>query len=311
MLNKIAPKYGIEYRTGNDTWFGALSYGRISKPIVGFDLGLNSSTTKEYCDNKTATTFRLNQENIPNVQHQFFTRKAPDVWAKIVQFGKEHHFNVVCKPKSGTCGNDVFHAKSELQLQTICKRMFESYPDLSLSPFLNITNEYRVILLNQQAELAFKKNRPSVIATGKDTLRSLIQNFAKDCTEADNLWSEWDSQTLDSTPPEGQVVLMNWKHNLCRGASSTVLTVNESLPIIDLASKAAAAVNGIFVSVDVIECADKSLRVLEINNGIMMRFVMEEHGEPMRQIASTIHEKAVCQLFSIAYRPSLSTIWVK
>ena len=368
IIQEIAGKYSISLEAASQNWLIKLSLGNVKKLIYGYDLGLNSSTAAMYCHDKAATSDALG--SIAHIEHTLFLKpenntysqeSSTGVWSEITKYAEKYNYNLVCKPKSESGGANVTHTKTPQELQKTVQQLFERHRDLCLSPFYEIKHEYRLIMLNGQPEIIFRKIRPHLIGDGKTSIRDLVYQYTKqDGATLLKTFSEISNQwPLDSIHKNGELVHLTWKHNLCQGAScefidiptlhaatsnllppgkptsssaegkrkaseqpssghipqekrsksessSSSSTSSEDIALtsklIKLAQKASNAVSSLFASVDIVQLSDGSLKVMEINNGVMMENLIRQHGEDGYKKAKVVYEKAICQLFNIPYR---------
>ena len=95
-------------------------------------------------------------------------------------------------------------------------------------------------------------------------------------------------------PAKGEMVALQWKHNLGHGAVPEVLseTHHQRRDLVDLASRAVEAIGMKFCSVDIVSTADGGYRVMEVNCGVMMDSAIElcPNGHEM---ATAIYEEAI------------------
>ena len=71
-------------------------------------------------------------------------------WGNIIDFAETYNHQLVCKPNDGTGGKDVFVVKNQLELEQAVHQLLEAYRSICLSPFYEIEQEYRVIVLAGQ-----------------------------------------------------------------------------------------------------------------------------------------------------------------
>ena len=67
----------------------------------------------------------------------------------------------------------VFKVSSEPELELAVHRIFSSQLGLAISPYVNIEDEVRVVLLDQHPLVVYQKNRPSITGDGKHSLLEL------------------------------------------------------------------------------------------------------------------------------------------
>jgi glutathione synthase/RimK-type ligase-like ATP-grasp enzyme len=72
-----------------------------------------------------------------------------------------HPHGLVAKPNEGTSGRFVFKVMSEAELDHATDEIFASHLSLVISPFVEIEEEVRVILLDGEAHVVYSKRRIS------------------------------------------------------------------------------------------------------------------------------------------------------
>lgn len=243
--------------------------------VFGYDFGVNSSSSSRLADDKAATSRTLARFAVPAVDHRVvfrpdfvgyagFGEECKDALSLFDEFGR----NVVCKNNRGTGGLDVYHAKSEAELKSSIARIFSVCCACSISPFLDISSEIRVILIDDVVTAVYSKRRPSVVADGICTLAALIATHMPEFpTKSLMLFEESE---LAAIPVAGCSIALNWRHNLGQGAAPE-FNISSSLRLeaIKLARAALRALDLRAASVDVIVVGGYPL-VLEVNSGIMV-----------------------------------------
>ena len=73
----------------------------------------------------------------------------------------QHPNGVVAKPNEGTSGRFVFRANSEAELEHAAQEIFASHLSLAISPYVEIEQEVRVILLDDDPLVVYRKERVS------------------------------------------------------------------------------------------------------------------------------------------------------
>lgn len=237
-INKIIQELSIKYRIGIEVaskdWLIRLRVGRVEKIVYGYDLGLNSSATASICNDKAATSTILSSKKIPNIEHRLFLKPAnntysknTNAWKEITKYGELHGFNIVCKPKSGFGGINVSHITSDQELQKTAQELFQSYRDLCLSPFEEVTHEYRVIMLDGKPEIIFQKIRPHLIGDGLTSLHELLFHYTAQSGNLQGFAELAGQLPKDKVLARGEIFNLTWKHNLCQGATSKFIEIPE------------------------------------------------------------------------------------
>ncbi|MBA4384852.1 MAG: hypothetical protein C0410_08955 [Anaerolinea sp.] len=302
IIEEICFEQGIVCERFSYDWIFRLTKNGKTAHIFGYQFENNSATAQLICTDKCASSEILRSKDIPAVEHFFFI--SPDDlhyiglegnWPRMLDLLKEYG-RLVCKPNEGTGGIDVFQVSSAAELELAVNAVFAHSRSLALSPFYPIDQEYRVILLNDQAKLVFSKTIQFLIGDGKSSFRQLLLQQNPSLLETVPT-SEFGEDLLNKIPKSGEKIPLNWKHNLGQGAQPEVV----SDPILvaqlsNLALKAAQAVNVRFASVDIIR-AGGEFKVLEINSGIMMESFarMNSHNY---QLAKSIYKQALIEMLA-------------
>lgn len=281
-LSKISADWILKLTKNSETHF-----------IVGYQFDLNSSATSAICLDKSATSEILELNNIPVVHHELFMTPIDmsGNWSKMINFLNKYK-KIVCKINNGTGGKDVYFIENEKTLEQAVTKIFSKDEYIALSPFYDIKNEYRAIILNNEVKLLYSKERQFVIGDGISTIFQLIANKFSASPKLD-----LTDIPLNTILKKNEQYNICWKHNLGLGATPKIVSdKNIYDKISSLALTANNAVNGKFVSVDIIE-TDEGLKVLEINSGIMMENFSAQNSENYK-IAEKIYTEAVNLMFN-------------
>lgn len=258
--------YGWIYKLTKD---GKIRYiGRKS-----FDINNVESST--IASDKYATYEVLKSQNIPIIEHKiiFDPNKRKDYMTKeeiinIISSEFKGRRKIVVKPNIGETGKDVFCCDSIEEIEKIVKELLKNNSSISICPYYDIKNEYRVFYLRGEVLLIYKKIKPFVIGDGKSSLKELVSklNLPKNDVVEENL-SKLD---LNYIPENKEKIELSWKHNLSGGATPQIIEKNDKVykEVERLAIKAGKTLNMIFATVDIIETDKDSFYVLEINSGV-------------------------------------------
>ncbi|GHU32783.1 hypothetical protein FACS1894166_06810 [Bacilli bacterium] len=63
------------------------------------------------------------------------------------------------KPNNGTGGDCVFKVSTISELNDAVKKVFARFDAMAISPFMEVEQEYRLIVLDGEIELAYLKKR--------------------------------------------------------------------------------------------------------------------------------------------------------
>jgi len=283
-------RHGIEVEVRADGWLIAMKRGSQRRFAFGYDLGLNSAVAHRIANDKAATAEVLGICGIPCVPHTAFLSPRmykyitpTGAWTAMLDLLKQNPQGIVVKPNEGTGGISVFKVRTEPELEVAANEIFSSEKSLAISPYLEIEDEVRVILIDDRPIVAFSKTRPSVVGDGKhsvlelaiatipaEQLSSVLAGLAGDISKA----------LLNEVPGAGQHRALNWRHNLGVGAQAVVLDQSDAraAACIELATAAARSIEMRFGSIDVVN-VDGVWKVLEINSGVMMESLNRTHPE--------------------------------
>jgi glutathione synthase/RimK-type ligase-like ATP-grasp enzyme len=288
-VQKYCADNGIAVETRSQGWLMIMRKGPRRHLAYGYDLGLNSAVTHRIANDKAATAELLEINGIACVPHGFFPSPALSeyvphlgTWEAMLGLLGQHPDGIVVKPNEGTSGKLVFKVLDRPALERAVSEIFSLNLSLAISPYLEIKNEVRVILVDDLPVIVYSKSRPSVTGDGVHSILEL----ARAAMPAERLSAilprmagDPDSAPLDSVLPPGQHHALSWRHNLDAGAEPVLLQQGETRErCVELAIKAAKSIDLRFGSIDVVE-VDDAWRVLEINSGVVMEALGKTHPE--------------------------------
>jgi glutathione synthase/RimK-type ligase-like ATP-grasp enzyme len=272
-----------------DGWLIVMQHGARQRFAFGYDVGLNSAVAHRIANDKSATAEVLRISGIACVPHALFLSpemnqyiRARGSWEAMLGLLNESPSGIVVKPNEGTTGKAVFRVMGKPALELAVKRIFSSHVSLAISPYLDIENEVRVVLIDEVPVVVYSKSRPAVEGDGKHSLLELAleaTSAERRSTVLADMMAELDKAELDAILPPGQRRVLNWRHNLDSGAQPVLLQQGEIRDAcVQLAVKAAQAIDIRFASIDVVRVGGE-WQVLEINSGVMMEALSKLHPE--------------------------------
>jgi len=308
-INQIAARLGIEvkYLTGN--WAIQLSKNGVTKFIVGYAFPLNDAACFKIVRNKNLCSDILTANKIPNVPHQLVL--SPDILQKrkskegnfkiIQQFISENNFPLLIKKNNSSKGEGVFLLNSEPELENVLAKVYSSDASLCLSPFRKNIREFRNIVLDGKCLLSYEKQIPFVVGDDKRTVFELLNEFFKthqsESSKPGKLFESSLTNRFNEVPKAGEKIFLQWQHNRFIGTKYEMIE-NEELNRIAVA--AAKAVNGMFVSVDIIQSEKFGFEVLEINASVGIHFpIYYPNSENTYQQELEVYELAIKKSFAI------------
>ncbi len=297
ILREAAREHGAEVQAVGEGWILRFSRGGVTRFLHGYTLDLNTAATHAIACDKGATSDVLGAAGIPHVEHRVFLhpKMAAYVahrgnWEPMLAYARARGFDVVVKDNQGTGGRGVYRARDEVQLEHAVYRLFDQTQAVALSPYYEAPVEHRFIMLGGRCEAAYTKLRPTVVGDGRRTVLELLaermigEGGAGPIARLIASMDEEMSAGLGEVLAAGATRLLNWRHNLGQGAAVTLLEpgAEGAAAGLELAERAAGALNLAYGSVDVVETARGPL-VMEVNAGLMMEFLARsvEGGEAL------------------------------
>jgi glutathione synthase/RimK-type ligase-like ATP-grasp enzyme len=282
-IKKYCLARGIAVEVRSSGWLVIMTRGSERRLVIGYDIGLNSAVAHQVANDKSACAEVLASAGVSATPHTLvlgakLSKHIPgsDSLEAMQRLLDEHPRGLVVKPNEGTSGELVFRVTTRGQLETAVARILAAHPSLAISPYVEIEDEVRVVLLDDRALIVYGKTRPSVIGDGVHSLRALAQATAT-AEQLETITEDFDAAALDAIPPAGERRLLNWRHNLDAGAEPVLLTDDATREAcVALAIKAAQAVGIRFASIDVVR-ADRAWQILEVNSGVKMEALGRRH----------------------------------
>jgi glutathione synthase/RimK-type ligase-like ATP-grasp enzyme len=295
---------GIAVELRAEGWLVVMERGDKRLLAFGHDLGLNSAVAHKIANDKSATAEVLAMSGVSCVPHALFMNPRHNApvpprgsWEAMLALLKRHRDGVVVKPNEGTAGKCVFLASTRPALERAVNLIFSTHASLSISPYLKIEEEVRVVLLDGIPLAVYGKHRPAVVGDGERSLLELA--LASLPAEQQSMLlpgmlADFDRYALKAIVPAGERRVLNWRHNLESGARPSILERGPTRDAcVELAVNAARAIDIRFASIDAVR-AEASWQVLEINSGVMMEALGRLHPE----LVYSVYGAALDKLFA-------------
>lgn len=299
MIREICDEHNIKMSVISRDWIIMLEKDGITRFIVGCRFDSNKHGLGMVLDDKFATYEALSHLNIPIAYHEIlYSEKNKAKHAKgankienAYDFFEKYNHNIVIKVNDGSQGKNCFHITSKRSIKRTVNKLFTKHYSLSLCPYYEIKNEYRIIMLDGEVQIMYQKIRPSVTGDGIHTIKELLLNLNEHY-----FIKKLRSKKYDRVLPKGETFEYNWQFNLSHGA-----VVNENIDpslkdkLLSIASDVSNKLGINFVSVDIIDTTE-GLMVLEINSGVATGHYrkLKEDGP---EIAKKMYEKAILKMF--------------
>ncbi len=288
-VKRYCSDHGIAVDIRSQGWLIVMRRELKTHFTLGYDVGLNSAMAHRIANDKSATAEVLAMSGIACIPHTLFLNPRLNAhippqgsWEAMVDLLDRSPRGIVIKPNEGTSGRDVFLATRRPALELAVNKIFASHLSLAISPYVEIEDEVRGILIDDVPAIVYRKDRPAVAGDGKHSLLELALAATppeRRSTVLPGMLADLDRAELDAILPLGQRRVLNWRHNLDSGATPVVLEEGEiRQACVQLAIRAAQAIDIRFASVDVVR-VDGDWRVLEINSGVMMEALSKRHPE--------------------------------
>lgn len=263
-----------------------------TKCIVGYKFPLNYQSTAQIMDDKGLFYDLMQYKNLPIIKHFVIDKNTKE--KLINNFFKQEKERIVVKGNIGTCGKEVFLVDNISDLKKTINNLLTKQDTLSLCPYYEIINEYRVIVLNGKEKLIYGKKRPIVIGDGHSDLLTLAKIFNE------KYYNDEEKQHFikNYIPAKGEEVMLSFKFNLSMG-SVPYLDIDSQIKnnILAIVHKIIRELDIVFASIDIIETTNHQLFIMEANSGIMMNNFIKQIANGY-DIAYEIYNEAIKTMFA-------------
>ena len=288
-VKKYCADHAIAVEVRSQGWLIVMQQGAKRRFAYGYDLGLNSAVTHRIANDKAATAEVLEMCGVARVPHTLFlSPKLSEYipprgsWEAMLGILQQNPHGIVVKPNEGTSGNLVFKVHSKPKLEAAINSIFSLQLNLAISPYLEIEDEVRVILVDCVPVIVYSKRRPSITGDGVHCVLALaLKSLPVERLSAvlPAMVDDLDREGLETVLPLGQRRALCWRHNLDSGAEPVLLEQGATRQAcVGIAIEAAKSIGLRFGSVDVVQ-VDGAWRILEINSGVMMEALGKLHPD--------------------------------
>jgi glutathione synthase/RimK-type ligase-like ATP-grasp enzyme len=165
-ITKYCASHGIACEVKSQGWLIVMERDGVRRFALGYDLGLNSAISHRIGSDKAATSDILATSGIPCIAHTQFSNPvlrdyapASGVHEAMRALLMQHPQGVVIKPNEGTSGRLVFKVANEAELDRATQEIFATHLSLAISPFVEIEEEVRVVLVDDTPLVVYAKQR--------------------------------------------------------------------------------------------------------------------------------------------------------
>ena len=293
IIKEICDEDNIKLEILSKDFISKLEKNNKIKYIYGYKFPLNNHAIGEILDDKYAFYEILKNLNIKTVEIK------PIFLNYNKEFVKNYlnkNINVILKSNNGTCGLEVYKISNYEELITKIDELLIKNSPVCLSPFYNIKNEYRVIVLNNKIKIIYGKIKPVIIGDGNSNILELLKKFNYNYySKEENIKSL--NYNLEEILPLNKKIEIDFKFNLSRGSKLFMdIDNNKKIKLEKIIYSILNKLDIKFASIDIIETDNDELLVLEANSGVMMdNFI--ELNENGKDIAKSIYKEAIEFLF--------------
>ena len=292
LIKEICQEQNITCQVLSQDFILKLEKNKQQKYIYAYKFPLNDHGIGLIMDDKYAFYSVLKDLNIKSVE---IIPIFPDYDQDTLISYLKRYQTIILKPNNGTCGKDVFIINSKKDLFLKLDYLLNKNAPVCLSPYYDIKNEYRLIVLNGQIKVMYGKKRPIIIGDGVSTIKTLLKKFnGYYYSKESNL--EKLNFDLNKVLKKGEELEINFKFNLSGG--STIFDITDKFleeKLLRIAKKIIKKLNIQFASIDIIDVGHELL-VLEANSGVMMDNYrhLQKNGY---LISKKIYQEAIISLF--------------
>lgn len=162
LLEEICTELDIGMQMYSDDWVLRLAREEQVSWVYGYHFDLNTGAVSEIANDKVATYLILEAADVRAVPH-YLLRSAANEGIVVDKIKKQipgAASPFVVKPLSGSSGHSVHYVAGISEGVEIVLRSRES--GWTASPYEKILKEYRVVMLDAQAELVYEKVEPLI-----------------------------------------------------------------------------------------------------------------------------------------------------
>jgi glutathione synthase/RimK-type ligase-like ATP-grasp enzyme len=157
-IRESADRQSITCSSMSDDWVLRLERGPDIRWILGYQFDINNAAASALAQDKVATHLHLRESGIPSVEHLLVRSVPHEMLMKDILKNRFSNNEFVIKPLDGTGGRGVMKVASVDQAIHVIDTSGETA--WAASPYYEISNEYRLILLNDEILMTYEKTQP-------------------------------------------------------------------------------------------------------------------------------------------------------
>jgi glutathione synthase/RimK-type ligase-like ATP-grasp enzyme len=156
-VRAAAERYGIRCTSMSDDWVLRLERDLQLGWVLGYQFDLNTAAASGIAQDKVATHLALREAGVPSVEHVLLRSLQGEPFPA-EKLAEMFSGPFVIKPLDGTGGRDVMWVKDVSAAEKVIAKSQEL--TWAASPLLEITAEYRVIMLDGTSIVIYEKTQP-------------------------------------------------------------------------------------------------------------------------------------------------------
>ena len=221
IIKEICKEEDIKVEFMSNDYLIKLTKNNVTKFIWGCKFPLNDHSIGSIIDDKYALYEICKNNDIPVIEHQIIWNPSNKLGENTPKLLKEcfYKFNgdIVLKPNNGSKGIDVYHLTNLDDLINVSNNLFSKYFSLSICPYYDIKNEYRVVILDNEVKLVYEKDKLVVKGNDKDRVKDLLNKSNP------IYFQNMDLAKYDYVLSDGEILEYDWRFNLSRGATAKLI----------------------------------------------------------------------------------------
>lgn len=160
-ITNAAMALGAQITWLSSDYIAAVTCGPHAIMIVGYHFPLNNAAACALADDKCATADMLAYVDVPHVRHTLIRFDSDgNLVDELDRVTGLFGFPLVIKPHRGTGGQGVTRVDSPSAMVGALTCLRVQYEALAACPWVDVEREYRVVVLDEHAQLIFEKVRP-------------------------------------------------------------------------------------------------------------------------------------------------------
>lgn len=149
ILNTVCARLGVGLATFSDGWIVEVTDKAKNRQIIGYRFDLNNAAASVIAQDKVAAHEMMKRSAVNSVPHYLYRRGT------MLHKPSKSTVKYVSKPLDGSGGNRVLLHENKRELDAFLKDSIGS--TLAISPFIDIINETRLIILDDEVLFAYEK----------------------------------------------------------------------------------------------------------------------------------------------------------